>query len=98
MQALKILTAVVLALAVTLFVVLGVVTLMMGMHLDLRPGLREEWPLLLTFTGLFGGLSIIAGWAFFSLFRGWPGRWIAQGLMWVAIVFTSLLSRGLLLA
>jgi hypothetical protein len=98
MQALKILTAVALALSATLAVVLGVVTLMMGMHLDLRPGLREEWPLLLTFTGRFTGLSLVSGWAFFSLFRGWRGWWIAQALMWVAIVFTSLLSRGLLLA
>ncbi len=97
MSALRLLTAVAFALSITLAVIMGVVSLMMGMHLDLRPGLREEWPLLLTTTGIFVVLALSSAWAFFSLRRGWPGWWFAQLVMWVAIVFASVLIRALLI-
>jgi hypothetical protein len=97
MPAIRILTAVVLALTVTLAVLMAVVSLMMGVHLDLRPGLRDEWPTLLSVTATFSVLTVFAALAFVSLRRGWSGWWIAQALMWVAIVFASVLIRALLI-
>lgn len=97
MQAVRILTAVALALTVTLAVLMWVVSLMMGVHLDLRPGLRDEWPTLLAITTTLSVLAMCSAVAFFSLRRGWSGWWIAQVVMWVAIVFASVLIRGLLL-
>ena len=97
MPAIRILTAVALALTVTLAVLMAVVCLMMGMHLDLRPSLRDEWPTLVNITVIFSVLAVFSAVAFASLRRAWTGWWIAQALMWVAIVFASVLIRGLLL-
>ncbi|WP_029891513.1 hypothetical protein [Polycyclovorans algicola] len=97
MPAIRILTAVALALTVTLAVLMAVVCLMMGMHLDLRPSLRDEWPTLVNITVIFSVLAVFSAVAFVSLRRAWTGWWIAQTLMWVAIVFASFLIRALLL-
>jgi hypothetical protein len=94
---LQVLTAALFALAVSLAGIMSVVCLMMGWHLDLRPGLREEWPLLLTFTGLFVFLSLVTGAAWWSLRRRWQGWPAVQGLMWISLVFFALLTERLLL-
>lgn len=97
MSYLKMLTAALFALAVALAGVMAVVCLLMGWHLDLRPGLREEWPMLLTFTGLFGVMAVVSGTAWWSLRQRWRSWLPLQGVMWMTLVFLSLLSERLLL-
>lgn len=95
---LQLLSAALFALAVSLAGIMSVVCLMMGWHLDLRPGLREEWPLLLTFTGLFAVMSLITGAAWWGLRRRWAAWPALQGMMWISLVFFALLTERLLLA
>lgn len=95
---LQMLTAALFALAVSLAGIMAVVCLMMGWHLDLRPGLREEWPLLLSFTALFSVMAVVSGAAWWSLRRRWRGWVFLQGVMWISLVFLALLSERLLLA
>jgi uncharacterized YccA/Bax inhibitor family protein len=76
----QILNAVITALGATLAIVLAVVCLMYAVHLDAEPQLRSQMPWLLTLTGLFAGFGMAGAAAFVAHRRGWPARWVLQGL------------------
>jgi hypothetical protein len=75
------LNAVVLAIAVTMAVMMGVVTLLYGLYLDEAPRLRDQWPLLTQSAALFTLLALVAGAAFYGARNERPWRWHAQGVL-----------------
>ena len=85
MRPLGFLTGVVLGSAAAIALVLvrgvGVFALTAGQ----QPALGVEYPSLLAAAGLFAGLAAAAGAAFVGLQRERSWRWLAQGLMWIAL-------------
>jgi hypothetical protein len=77
--------AVVLAIAVTMALMMGVVTFLFGLYLDEAPRLREQWPLLTQSAALFTLLTAVSGTAFYGLRRERPWRWHAQGVLVLAL-------------
>lgn len=97
MSYLVMLTGVLLALGLTMSLVLGVVCLLMGVHLDLRAGLMEEWVLLRNATLLFVAVTvpiIAAWWSLRRRLAWWP---YAQAGMWFSVLLVSLVFRAMLL-
>lgn len=80
MKYLQILNAALLAFGAAMGVILAVVCLLYGAHLDSEPQLRGQLPALFLVTGLFLGLGVAAGVALLAHRRRWPGRWLLQGL------------------
>ena len=74
-----------LAISVSLAMVL-IVFLVLG---DDHPRLQHEfWPLLAS-TMIFLGMTIISAGSFYSLIINHPGRFWAQGLMWLGLAATT---------
>lgn len=88
--------AVVLACAGTMAMMLGVVCLLYGVHMDDAPQLRENWPMLTRSAGLFAALAAIAAAALFGLLRNRPWRWAGQVVLLMAIGATGWLLWRLL--
>lgn len=49
------------------------------------PQFAAELPMLARYSALFWALTVIAGWAFYSLQRQLKWRWVAQISMWCLI-------------
>lgn len=96
MKYLQILNASVLAFGAAMGMILAVVCLLYGVHLEDAPQLRAQMPRLLTATGLFLALGVAGGASFLGQRRGWPGRWLLQAtpLAPVAGLGLFLLSLG----
>lgn len=84
--------AVVLAIAVTMAVMMGVVCLLYGVYLNEAPQLLEQWPLLTQSTALFVVLAVVAAVAFHGLRRETSWRWLGQA----ALMLTMATTMGLL--
>ena len=80
MKYLQICNAALAAFGAAMAVCLGVVCLFYVVHLDLDGKLAAQLPLLLVITGAFAGLALAGFGAFLAQRRGWPGRWLVQGL------------------
>lgn len=80
--------AVVLACAGTMAMMLGVVCLLYGVHMDEAPQLRENWPMLTRSAALFAGLTAMAGIALYGLLRSRPWRWYAEAALAIVTVTT----------
>ena len=80
MKYLQILNGALLAFGAAMGVILAVVCILYGAHLDSEPQLRGQLPALVLVTGLFLGLGAAAGVAFLAHRRGWSARWLLQGL------------------
>lgn len=89
--------AVVLAIAGTMAVMMGVVCLLYGVHLDDAPQLRAQWPLLIQFAAIFTTLALIAGATFFGERRNKSWHWYGQALLALAIVGSGWLLWTLLI-
>ena len=74
-----------LAISVSLAMVL-IVFLVLG---DDHPRLQHEFRPLLTSTVIFLGMTIISAGSFYSLIINHPGRFLAQGLMWLGFGATT---------
>lgn len=80
MKYLQILNLAVLALGAALSLVLAVVCLLYGVHLDLQPRLRSDLIGLLILTGWFAGFGMAGALAFFGHRGRWLLRWPLQAL------------------
>lgn len=76
----QILNAVTLAFGAAMGVILAVVCVMYLANVGEAPRLMSDLPPLLLLTGLFLALALTGGAAFLAHRRGWPGRWLIQGL------------------
>lgn len=85
MNYLKLVNALLLAAAVTMTLVLGVVSLIYALYADETPRLGRELPGLLTITGVFAVYAVVTGFAFIGLLRQHWWRWLGQG----AVVLVS---------
>lgn len=85
MKALNILNAVLLALAATFFVTMGVVWIIYSFYIDATPRLRAEWAEVGRVTLVFAVLMACAGTAFLGHRRGARWRWPAQGVLVIAV-------------
>lgn len=85
MKYLQIVNAALLALGAVMALVLAVVSLLYGAHLEEAPRLRADLPRLLELTGWFLLLAAASGATFFGHRRRWPGRWLLQGTPLVAL-------------
>lgn len=86
-KALNLFNAVLLALAATFFLTLGVVWIIYAFYLDATPRMRGEWVQLGRVTLVFAGLMACAGAAFLGQRRGLSWRWLAQGVL---VVFLAI--------
>jgi hypothetical protein len=77
---LQILNLAVLALGAALALVMAVVCLLYGVHLDTEPRLRQEFTGLLTLTAGFAGFGAAGALAFFGHRGRWMLRWPLQAL------------------
>lgn len=85
MKALNILNAVLLALAATFFVTLGVVWIIYAFYLDATPRIRGEWMEVGRVTLVFAILMLCAAAAFLGHRRRAVWRWPAQGVLVLAV-------------
>lgn len=90
MKGLQILNAVLLALAATFFLTLGVVWLIYGFYLDAAPRMRGEWTVLGRVVIVFLLLMLCAGATFIGHRRAAAWRWPAQGLLAAALALGTL--------
>jgi len=88
--------AVVMACAGTMAMMLGVVCLLYGVHMDEAPQLRENWSVLTQSAALFAGLTVVAGVALFGLLRHRPWRWYGEAALAIGTVATGCLLWKLL--
>ena len=84
-KALNLLNAVLLALAATFFLTLGVVWIIYSFYLDATPRMRTEWVQLGRVTLIFAGLMACAGAAFLGQRRAARWRWLAQAVLVVSL-------------
>ena len=80
MKYLQILNASVWAFGAAMGLILAVVCILYGVHLDAEPQLRAQMPRLLTVTGLFLALGAAGAAAFLGHRRAWAGHWLLQAL------------------
>lgn len=85
MRYLQILNAALLALGAAMALVLAVVCLLYGVHLEEAPQLRGDLPRLFLLTGLFVLLAGASAAVFLAHRRDWPGRWLLQVTPFVAL-------------
>lgn len=81
MKALNLFNAVMLALAVTFALMLGVVFIIYSFYLDATPRMRGDWLQVGKITSLFVLLSAVAAAAFVGQRRVARWRWPAQGVL-----------------
>ncbi|WP_028007706.1 hypothetical protein [Solimonas flava] len=85
MKALNIFNAVMLALAATFAVTLGVVWILYAFNMDNEPRLHSEWRLVTHMTLSFLALTLVAAFAFWGQHRQRAWRWPAQGVQLLAL-------------
>ena len=73
--------AVVLAAAVTMATMMGVVCLLYGLYLDEAPQLREGWPLLTRTALTFTVIAAVSALAFFGVLRNKAWRWYGEAAL-----------------
>lgn len=86
MKYLQILNAALCALGAAMGVILAVVCILYGVHLDSEPRLRAQMPLLLAGTAGFLALGLAGGLAFAAQRGNWGGRWLLQALPGAPVV------------
>lgn len=79
MNYLRLVNALLLAAAVTMALVLGVVSLIYAIYADETPRLGRDLPGLLTITGVFVAYAAVTGFALLGLLRERWWRWLGQG-------------------
>jgi len=92
---LQILNASVLAFGAVMGLVLAVVCVLYGAHVDAEPQLRADLPRLYLVTALFAGLAGAGALAFFGHRRRWPARWLLQTLPLAPVAGLGLLLLSL---
>jgi hypothetical protein len=85
MRPLGFLTGVVLGSAASIALVLLMIVVIFAISAGREPLVRHEYPGLLASAALFGALAAASAAAFVGLLRERPWRWLAQGLMWIAV-------------
>lgn len=95
MKGLQILNAGVLITGTVMALVLAVVCLLYGVHLDEAPRLASDLPRLYALTGLFAALALAGAGAFFGHRRQWPARWLLQALPAVPVMGLAAFLLGL---
>lgn len=90
MSPLGFLTGVVLGSAASIALVLALVVVIFALTAGGQPAIGREYPGLLTAAGLFGLLAAAAAIAFAGLQRGRSWRWLAQAVMWLALLLVGL--------
>lgn len=90
MNYLRIINVLLLAAAVTMAVVLGVVALIYALYAGETPRLARELPGILTITSAFAVYALIAGAACMALFKRWRWLWLGQGALIVASGFLGM--------
>lgn len=79
MNYLRLVNALLLAAAVTMALVLGVVSLIYAIYAGETPRLGRELPGLLTITGVFAVYALVAGFALVGVLRRRWWLWLGQG-------------------